>query len=154
MTPAAQPPFAKHRHGYSLLEVILAVAILAGAVAVISHVMHIGTRSASEARDLARAQLLCEAKMAEITSGVAEASAAEQVPFDTDPEWLYSVAIESTDREGLLFVRVTVGQDPDAWNRPVTVSLVRLIPDPAVEPAEESESEDSSTESQSGGNDA
>ena len=154
MTTVSKPVRPAGRRGYSLLEVILAIAILAGAVTAIGHLMRIGTSSAGKACDLARVQLLCESKLIEITSGVAAPEPVRQVPFDTDPEWLYSVDMEPTDREGLLAVRVTVGQDPNSRTRPVTFSFVRWMPDPAVEPTEESSEADTTARSTAGdGND-
>jgi len=47
--------------GFSLLEVILALAIFAGAVAVLGEVARWALRNAEIARDLSRAELFCEA---------------------------------------------------------------------------------------------
>ena len=55
---------------FSLLEVILALAILAGAVAVFSELSRGALENAGTARDLARAELLCESKLAEIAAGL------------------------------------------------------------------------------------
>ena len=59
------------RAGFSLLEVILAMAILAGAIAVLGEAGRLALRNAGYARDMAQAQLLCESKMAEIVTGIA-----------------------------------------------------------------------------------
>jgi general secretion pathway protein I len=56
--------------GFSLLEVILALAILTGAVAVLGEIVRLGIRNAQVARDTTQAQLLCESKLAEITAGI------------------------------------------------------------------------------------
>ncbi len=63
-TPHSCPP------RFSLLEVVLALAILVGAIAVTGELVRLGTLSAASARDLTQAQLICESKLAEITSGI------------------------------------------------------------------------------------
>ena len=59
---------APHR-GLSLLEVILAIAILGGALVTIGQLIRIGARSAAEARDLTMAQLYAESEMNGIAAG-------------------------------------------------------------------------------------
>ena len=54
------------RGGFSLLEVILALAILIGILAVLSELVGLGVRNARVARAMTQAQLLCESKLAEI----------------------------------------------------------------------------------------
>ncbi|MEC8241836.1 MAG: prepilin-type N-terminal cleavage/methylation domain-containing protein, partial [Planctomycetota bacterium] len=57
------------RRGLSLLEVILAIAILGGAIAAIGELVRLGVRSASYAQQQTLAHLLCDTRMAEIASG-------------------------------------------------------------------------------------
>jgi prepilin-type N-terminal cleavage/methylation domain-containing protein len=70
-------PFSGRRRrnaGLSLLEVILAIAILGGCIAVIGELVRLGARQAEEARELTTAQLLCESKLEEIAAGVSRPS--------------------------------------------------------------------------------
>ena len=48
----------------TLLEIILSLAFLAGALAVIANISRLGTMSAVSARDTTQAQFLCESIMA------------------------------------------------------------------------------------------
>ena len=57
------------RRGLSLLEVILAIAILGGALATIGQLIRVGARNAAEARDLTMAQLYAESEMNGIAAG-------------------------------------------------------------------------------------
>ncbi len=127
------------RAAFSLLEVILALAILAGAIAVLGELTRGGLDHARRARDLAQAQLLCESKMAEILAGYEALEAVSDVPFGTGriPDWLYSVETLSLDQDGLLELRVTVEQDLPPEKRPVECTLVRWMIDPAVFATEE-----------------
>lgn len=120
------------RRGFSLLEVILAAAILAGAIVVLGEAARHAMRNAEAARDLASAQLLCESRLAEIVSGVLPAESVQNVPIPTgldptEPAWVYSVNVEQLEVEGLVAVRVTVARDLPAEKRPLQFSLVRWM---------------------------
>ena len=69
--------------GFSLLEVILALGILVGAMAVLGELARHGLDSARIARDSAMAQLLCESKLSEITAGLIRPEPVSNVPFGT-----------------------------------------------------------------------
>jgi len=132
----------EQRNGFTLLEVILALTILAGALAVLGEVSRLALRNAAGARDLARAQLLAESKLAEIAAGITSSQAVENAAFDTssesldpaEPAWIYSISTQSTDEEGLISVRLTVTRDLPAGQHPVKFSLVRWLPDPNYTP--------------------
>jgi type II secretion system protein I len=153
----------KKQDGFSLLEVILALAIAAGSIAILGEASRLALRNAEIARDLARAQLLCESKLAEITTGVITPDAVSKARFDEtttasiDPNesaWLYSIETEQTDEEGLIAVRVTVTRDLPEGKHPVRFSLVRWVRDPNYTPptasSQDSGSGGSSNSSSSG----
>ncbi len=122
------------RDAFTLLEIILSLAILCGAIATLGEVSRLGMRQAERARDLSQAQLLCQSKMAEITAGLIAAEAQEGVPFEPaedelESEWLYSIEVNAASEEGLLEVRVTVAKDLPDTRRPVEFALVRWIVD-------------------------
>ena len=142
------------RAGFSLLEVILALAILAGSLAVIGEASRHALRNAEMARDMARAQLLCETKLAEIVTGVIAAEPIENAPFDAttsasldpdEPAWLYSIETEQTAEEGLIVVRVSVTRDLPPERHPVRVSLVRWMADPSAAAASSSDTSDTNS---------
>ena len=62
---AFHPSSCQVRRGLSLLEVMLAIAILGGSIAVIGELIRVGTISAAKTRDLTTAQILCESTLAE-----------------------------------------------------------------------------------------
>ena len=135
----------RSRPAFSLLEVILALSILAGAVAVLGEISRRGIESTRIARDLTYAQLLCESKMAEIAAGIETTDPVDRVKIDLDDptqsNWVYSVTSESTEINGLLAIRVTVSQDIPDERRPVHCSLVRWMADPNYEASETSSDE-------------
>lgn len=128
------------RAAFSLLEVILALAILTLAIVVLGELSRLGMRSAARARDMTQAQLLCESKMAQISSGMIWPETEIGVPFEPedliDPydsvRWLYSIERGDSGEDGVIAVRVTVSQDLPAQKRPVRFALVRWIADPAI----------------------
>ena len=134
--------FRTDNRGLSLLEVMLALALLGGALATLGQLIRIGSISGAAARDSATAQMLCESKMAEISSGIILPDVIYQQPLDDEGEWLYSIDSQQIDQQGLLAVLVTVEQDRQFNTRPVTYSLTRWIVDPEVEAAVRLEAEE------------
>ncbi len=130
------PSQTRMRGGLSLLEVMLALAILGGSLAVVGELMRFGMRNAEAARDLSTAQVFCEAKVNEIAAGllppqpIASAPIEEMANLDAAGLWLYSVDVQQVDQQGLIAVTVRVFQDPNLKLRPVECSLVRWMIDP------------------------
>lgn len=125
------------KRGLSLLEVILAIAILGGSLAVLGELLRLGSMAAARSRDLSTAELLCETKLAEVASGIEPMDGASSTPIDDSGEWLYSVTVGETDQEGLLSILVTIQQNPETAARPVMFSLTRWVIDPTVQQAAE-----------------
>lgn len=125
------------RRGLSLLEVVLALAILAASIAITSELVRVGSRGAVDARDLTTAQLLCENKMAEITAGIQPPDPVSRATLLEDPEWLYSIAIGQTEQEGMLAVEImlekNIPRNTTTVRRPLSYRLVRWMIDPEVE---------------------
>jgi hypothetical protein len=134
-----------------LLEVILAVAILTGAIAILGELGRSGFRNAETAEKLTRAQLLAESKMAEITSGMIPAEpvqgagfesewveAEDQTSFDSSYSgWLYTIDAQLADEAGLMELTVTVYEDRPPEKQPVSYTLVQWWLDPSLQAAEE-----------------
>jgi type II secretory pathway pseudopilin PulG len=121
------------RVGLTLLEVLLALAILGMTLAVIGEVVRIGNRSAAQARDVSTAQIHCESVMAQVVAGLIAPTAVSDVPLD-DPnapgEWFYDIEVQQVDQAGLMGVKVNVSQSPQFHRRPVGFALGRWMIDP------------------------
>jgi hypothetical protein len=122
------------RKAFSILEVVLSLAILGGAVAVAGELARIGIENARIARDLTYAQLLCESKMAEIAAGIEASDPVQGVSFETtsergDIDWLYSIESEPLDDVALIAVRVTVYKDLPPQSKPISFSMNRWLID-------------------------
>ena len=125
-------------HGLTLLEVILAIAILGGCLAIVGELVRMGVRHAEEARELTRAQLLCESKLEEIAAGVAPAESAAMVAFENDPEWTYTIDVSPLDQQQLTLVRVTVQPVESDRLYPIVFTLSRWILNPSTASGEAS----------------
>jgi general secretion pathway protein I len=144
MTHSRKVAIRRCRDGFSLLEVILALAILLGAIAVLGELVRLGTESAAAARDLSVAQLLCESKLAELAASETLPQAVNSAAFEPEylgaEGWLYSLAIDSLPEQGLYSVRVTVTEDRPLAERPATCELVRWMRDPNYSTGQERQS--------------
>lgn len=121
------------RSGLSLLEVILALAILGGSLAILGNALQTGARAARKSRGRLAAQLQCRSVLEEIVAGIRlpEPMSATPVEWpDAEYDWLYTIEAEPTDRDGLLVVRVTVFENKPPEQGPIRVSLVRWVIDP------------------------
>jgi type II secretion system protein I len=122
------------RAGMTLLEVILAIAILGGSLAILGELVRIGTRSAHAARVNSTAQLLADSMVAEIAAGITSPESTEGVVENYGGfRWSYVVQVEQVDQQGLLAVSVTVRENLDASQQPVSYTLVRWMIDPETE---------------------
>ena len=129
------------RRGLSLLEVVLAIAILGVALATIGQLIHIGGRNAVMARDLATAQLYCESTLNEVACGAIEPTSGSG-PLDDLGDWTYELTVEPTDQQNMLSVKVLVTQDPEQYSRPISFTMTRWMIDPVfVEEAAAKEAE-------------
>jgi general secretion pathway protein I len=126
------------RHAFSLLEILLALAILGGSLAVLSQVVGTGADSAGSARDLSLARLICQAKLAEtLLNGVTPTTIPSTPVASPDSSSLtpffYAVDVAPAALDGMLAIRVSVeAQDPDGGPPVATFSLTRWIIDPAL----------------------
>jgi type II secretion system protein I len=125
--------------GFSLLEVILALAILTGALVLLGEFARLGAENAGMAQNLSQAQLICESKLAEIVSGETQPesdSGSPEPPTGDDDDmsqWNYTVDVEPVANQSvqnLLAVTVTVTQDLPKESHPVSCVLTRWITDP------------------------
>lgn len=120
--------------GFSLLEVLLSIAILGGAMVVIGQLVNIGYRSAIEARIRSDANILVDGKMAEVSAGIIDLQSTSSSIIEENPDWMYSVDVQQSGQLGLLMVMVTVEQTPNSASNPISMSVVRLMPDPEYDP--------------------
>lgn len=157
LTDCENAPRGVVREGFSLLEVILALGLLSMSLALIMEVNRTALRSAAAARDLTKARLLCESKMAEVVAGIMPLETVDEISFadeeyvsmssdelgslddfetnasllDTEL-WYYSIETLLLDENGLTEVRVSVWRDTEGRVEPKPFTLVRWVVDEEV----------------------
>lgn len=140
-------PTTSRHQGLTLLEVILALAILSLSMVAIGELIRIGTHSARDAQDLTHAQILCESKLSEIVAGVAPYDPIARAQLPMDPDYYYTVQLEPTEDEGVMVLAVTVETHIER-PQPIAFTLVRWVPDPGIElPAAPEEPAEDTTDS-------
>ena len=145
------------RRGISLMEVILATALLMGSVVVLSRLIGMGRTQANKAEFQSEAQRLCEHTIHEIMLGLRPMQSIEEAPLTPLPaagfgqledlvdddvftgtvddsasagssRWLYSVRIASVQESpGLIGLTVEVSQTESMLRRPVQFRLSRWV---------------------------
>ncbi len=124
------------RSGLSLVEMLVAAAILLASVVLLSQLADVGTRHARQAESLANAQRICQNVLNEILSGAAPLEPLEDMPLLDEPGWSYSVAFEPLplplENPQLGILRVTVTEQSSSGpHLPVQFTLWRFVRIPA-----------------------
>lgn len=147
----------RRRRGISLMEVILATALLMGSVVVLSRLVGMGRTQANKAEFQSEAQRLCENTIHEIMLGLRPLESIERAPLrsisaagagqledrvaddnfsgtvgestvDANPPWLYSVRIALVqDAPELTRLTVEVLQTESLLRRPSQFQLSRWV---------------------------
>ena len=120
----------RRKSGFTLLEVILSLVVLGAALAMLGEVMQLANRNAADARAETQAQLLAASLMDQIMAGAIKASDASRQPLEVDDgtPWVYSVAIGTSELEGITPVEIRVEQDLEPQFNPVKYRLLRWLP--------------------------
>lgn len=134
-SPARRPRRVR-RPGITLLEVVLALAIAAIAMALLAQLVQLGNAAAIVARDSSKAQIIAESLMAEVVSGV-RMPVAESGTWELDPLWNYTISVGTGPSESIYAIQVLVEQNIES--RPVSFGLTQWLAIPP-EPEEETES--------------
>ena len=139
-------PHSPSRRAFTLLEVILALSILAGSVAVLGELFRFGLRNADAARQLTRAEMLCESIADQVDIGAIAATGVSNTPCDDDPRFLYSINVNQANQTGLLTIEVIVQRDLPEAQHPQKFSLTRWIIDPGTEQQQMSSEQQTATD--------
>lgn len=122
------------RSGLTLIEVILALAIFVGSIAIVSKLTELGVRASQYARLHTRAVMLAESKMGELLAGIVTLDEATGDVFTEDPAWQWQLSVSDGPVDGLRWVTITVVPSSTgelATNRePVEFTLSRWLLDP------------------------
>jgi prepilin-type N-terminal cleavage/methylation domain-containing protein len=147
VVPAGFSPRPGRRRAFSLLEVIVAMAIFLMSIVVIGQLITLGGEHAIEIEQQGEAVMLAQAKLNEVVAGVVPLSAQADQAFDEAPEYTWSVtADQSSTISNLYTVTVVVTRDRGDGTKAQS-TLTQLV----LDPAQRGSSEDTVTISNSGG---
>ncbi len=124
--------FVIKKRGITLFEVVLALAIFLGAVAVIGQVLQNGSRAATQAQLSSDAVIRCERRMNEVLAGVLPLSSEQKAPFEDDPNWQWSLNVVDSGIPYLLETEMVVEHLDSGGRINNTFRLTRLMRDPQI----------------------
>ena len=123
------------RSGFSLLEVLISLAMLLGSLALLAQLSSVGRRHLERASDKATALRLCQNKMARLLAGIDPLENDAELPLLEDPNWQFRVIVLPTAVSGLSELQVGVRrhvnlQGMEAEPSGPWLTLQRWIPTP------------------------
>ena len=126
----------RSRRGLSLLEVVLALSILAVAAALLAQITKQATDNGLMAKKLATAQMLCESMMSEVLTGaipLTSSSWTEITDSGRKGNWYYQIQTVTAQRPNMIGVRLSVTDAPEATTyNPELFFIVRWMIDPSL----------------------
>ncbi len=131
-TCGARTAAVRRRSGITLLEVVIALAIFLGAVAVISEIVSTGSRAAIRAQLQSEAVLRAETRLHEVVAGVYPLEIVQGVAFEDDPKWQWSLLILDGPHPDVLHLEVTAAHVRSSGTVDAEFTLARLMRDPLL----------------------
>lgn len=134
--PRTSPPHCTvSPPGFSLFEVLLALALLAASLTAISQLIDTGTQASIRNQWQTEGSLLCDSKLAEILASNTPPTSTSNTPFPDNPGWSWSVNSSAGPRADLLRIEVIVTHHPsnDSNTEDFRISIIRLLRVPTEE---------------------
>jgi prepilin-type N-terminal cleavage/methylation domain-containing protein len=125
----ARPGRRSDRPGLTLIEVLLAMAILLLSLAAVGQLVDVGSDRGVEARFHVIGTRLAQAKLAECEAGVIDVTAGGSGTFDDEAEWSWEVSSQPETATNLYRVTATVYRDNRG--KRFEIVLAQLVYDPA-----------------------
>ena len=112
------------RRAFSLLEVLLAMAILLGSLVILGHLASMGRKRRMRPMTLPPPTASVKRGSTKCWPASRPMESAQEEVLEDEPGWRCSVAIEPAERPGLASLRVTVRQDLPKESRAKQFTLV------------------------------
>jgi prepilin-type N-terminal cleavage/methylation domain-containing protein len=96
------------RHGFSLLEVIIATAILVASSMVLLRLLSVGRQHQVRGETRTIAQIVCQTLVDQWVIDSALRRTTDMEPVPDRPDWTFSAEVEPTEITGLVRVRIRV----------------------------------------------
>lgn len=117
---------ANNRPGFTLLEVLLATAILAGALTALSQLSTNGVNAALRTDLETQAAVMCQSKLDELLAMSEPIATGRATPFMAAPDWSWRVEVSDGPSQSLALLTVSVDRS-GRWNTRATFRLQRLV---------------------------
>lgn len=137
---AQQPAFhrvptrARRRRGLSLLEVVLALTILAMSAGILASITSNAVDNGMMGHRLATAQILAESKMAEVVTGAIPIQGGTGWTLITDPvpsgTWYYQIETTTTGNQDMIGFRLAITDEIAMANNAELFFVARWMIDP------------------------
>ncbi|MEO1996367.1 MAG: hypothetical protein ABGZ17_13950 [Planctomycetaceae bacterium] len=114
------------RLGLTLLEVLLATVILAGALAALSQLSTNGVNAALRTDLETTAAVMCQTRLDELLATSEAITTGRKVVFHERPEWSWVAEVSAGPNASLALLAVTV-QGSENWNAGARFRLSRLV---------------------------
>jgi prepilin-type N-terminal cleavage/methylation domain-containing protein len=118
------------RRGFSLLEVLLALAILLLALTAIGQLVDMGSDRELDGRLQTQASRLIQAKLGEFESGAAPLESGSGSFEGDDAGWTWTASVEPQSTPNLYLVKISASRD--LKGKAVTIEMSQMILDPAA----------------------
>jgi len=133
-----------HRAGLSLIEVLIATAILMTSAVLLFELAEVGRSHADSAKDKATAQRICQSLLNEVLIGQRPLETVFEQPLADDPGWTWSLEIQPLElplsESTMVAVRVTVAGEAIGQRAGEQFTLWRWVHIPRT-PASEDDSQ-------------
>ncbi|MDR0704135.1 MAG: prepilin-type N-terminal cleavage/methylation domain-containing protein [Planctomycetaceae bacterium] len=129
------------RYGYTLLEILIATAILLLGLTAILGIMRSTHQRSVAAADLADAQLACQTLLNEFLAQQSRIKPMEAKPIEGLPNWKITAAVYPATQPGLFTIHVTAQKFDFNTKMPTGImyQLLRWVPQDRVEIPENNE---------------
>lgn len=129
------------RHGYTLLEILMATAILLLGLTAILGIMRSTHQRSVAAADLADAQLACQTLLNELLAQQSRIKPIPAKPIEGLPDWKITVTVYPATQSGLFTVHVIAQKFDSKTQMPVGImyQLFRWVPQDRIEIPENNE---------------
>jgi type II secretion system protein I len=143
--------YRNRKRGFTLLEVILALAIFVGAIAVLSRLLVVGVENAETAQWQSQAWLIAESRWSELESGIRTLNDSGPYEVEEMPGWQWSMQATSSNLPALYNVTLIVECVTNGPGMGTRIQLSRLYFDDTSSTSTSDSSSTGSSSSSSGG---
>lgn len=128
------PTHPRSRRGLSLLEVVLALTILAMSAGILASITSNAVDNGMMGHRLATAQILAESKMAEVVTGAIPIQGGTGWTMITDPvpsgTWYYQIETMTTGNQDMIGIRLAITDEIAMANNAELFFVARWMIDP------------------------